>query len=84
VRPGEFTTVSVIPPKSTLTVTSTAAADVWIDGARVGQTPLVAFPVDLGTREIVLKRENGDVRRTTVVVTAKPAAVDVDFSKLRF
>ena len=84
VRPGEFTTVSVIPSKSTLTVTSTVAADVWIDGTRVGPTPLVGVPVELGTREIVLKRTNGDERRTTVMVTAKPAALEVDFSKPSF
>ena len=84
VRAGEFTTLSVIPSTSTLTVTSTAAADVWIDGARVGQTPLVAVPVELGTREIVLKRTNGDERRTTVMVTAKPMALEVDFSKPSF
>src|SRR5262252_7926844 len=45
VRPGEFTTVSVIPAKSTLTVNSTVAADVWVDGTRVGSTPLVGVPV---------------------------------------
>jgi hypothetical protein len=84
VRAGEFTTLSVIPSTSTLTVTATAAADVWIDGARVGQTPLVAVPVELGTREIVLKRTNGDERRTTVMVTAKPMALAVDFSKPSF
>jgi hypothetical protein len=84
VRAGEFTTLSVIPSTSTLTVTATAAADVWIDGARVGQTPLVAVPVELGTREIVLKRTNGDERRKTVMVTAKPTALEVDFSKPSF
>ena len=63
---------------------ATAAADVWIDGARVGQTPLVAVPVELGTREIVLKRTNGDERRKTVMVTAKPTALEVDFSKPSF
>jgi hypothetical protein len=40
--------------------------------------------VELGTREIVLKRTNGDERRTTVTVTAKPAALEVDFSKPSF
>ena len=84
VRAGEFTTLSVIPSTSTLTVTATAAADVWIDGARIGQTPLVAVPVELGTREIVLKRTNGDERRTTVMVTAKPTSLEVDFSKPSF
>jgi PEGA domain len=84
VQPGEFTTLSVVPPKSTLTVTSTVAADVWIDGVRIGQAPLVAIPVDLGTREIVLKTANGDERRRAVMVTAKPAGLDVDFSKPSF
>ena len=84
VQPGEFTTLSVVPPKSTLTVTSTAAAEVWIDGVYMGQAPLVAIPVDLGTREIVLKAANGDERRRAVMVTAKPVGLDVDFSKPSF
>jgi archaellum component FlaG (FlaF/FlaG flagellin family) len=81
VRPGAIESVSIVPPRSTMTVTSTTPADVWLDGAPAGQTPLVDLPVDLGVREVVLKTADGSQRRMTTTVTVKPATVSVDFSK---
>ena len=80
-KPGELVTLSVKPPPSTMTVTATEAAEVWLDGARVGETPLNAVPVELGTHEIVVKRAAGGERRFTVAVTVNPLMLNVDFSK---
>jgi hypothetical protein len=80
-KPGELVTLSVTPPPSTMTVTATEAAEVWLDGARVGETPLNAVPVELGTHDIVVKRAAGGERRFTVAVTVKPVTLTVDFSK---
>jgi hypothetical protein len=80
-KPGDTITVSVAPPRSALSVTATEAAEVWLDGSRVGDAPLAAFPVDLGTHEVILKRTGGGQRRFTVTVTMKPFTLDVDFSK---
>jgi hypothetical protein len=79
VRPGETATVRVTPEPSRLTVTATDTAEVWLDEARVGQTPLVAFPVPLGTHEVVVKRVAGGERRFTVRIGVKPFALHVDF-----
>jgi archaellum component FlaG (FlaF/FlaG flagellin family) len=79
--PGEVTSLTVAPPPSTVTVTATEAAEVWLDGARVGETPLNSLPVPLGTHEIVVKRAAGGERRMTVTVTVNPFALHVDFSK---
>jgi hypothetical protein len=79
VKPGEGTTLRLIPPSSTLTVTASDAADVWLDGARVGQTPLNAAPVPLGTHEVIVKREAGGERRFTVTIGANPFTLNVDF-----
>jgi hypothetical protein len=80
-KPGELVTLSVKPPPSTMTVTATEAAEVWLDGARVGETPLNAVSVELGTHEIVVKRAVGGERRFTVAVTVNPFTLNVDFSK---
>ena len=82
--PGEVTTLSVKPPPSTLTVTATEPAEVWLDGARVGETPLSALPVELGSHDIVVKRAAGGERRSTVTITVRPFTLDVDFSKPAF
>jgi hypothetical protein len=66
---------------STLTVTATEPAEVWLDGARIGDTPLDPRPVKLGTHEVVLKRAEGGERRVTITVTVNPFALHVDLSK---
>jgi len=81
VKPGENTTLSIPPPQSTIAVTANEAAEVLVDGARAGNTPLDGFAVDVGTREIVVRRAAGGERRYTVTVTTKPFALTVDFSK---
>ena len=81
VRPGEVTSLSIVPPRSALSVTATAPADVWLDGVRVGQTPLVQLPVELGTREVVVRNAAGDERRFTVTIAVKPTVLNVDFTK---
>jgi len=80
-KPGETTPVSITLPKTTISVTATPGASVSIDGTPVGQTPLVDFPVDLGTREIVLNNPVYGERRLTITATVKPVHVDVDLTK---
>ena len=79
VRPGASLPLSIVPPRSTLTVTSTTPAEVWLDGTLVGGTPLVNLPVDLGTREVLVKSADGRERRLTTVVTVKPTTLAVAF-----
>jgi hypothetical protein len=79
VKAGQFTSLSVVPPKSSLTLTSTTPADVWIDGTHVGPTPLTAVPVELGTRGIVVRNGDGVERQMTVTVTTKPVDLNVAF-----
>jgi hypothetical protein len=80
VQPGITTSLSLTVPQSTLTLTTTAPADVIIDGVSVGETPLTNHAIPLGTRDILLKSEAG-FRRLSVVVTAKPVVLNVDLSK---
>lgn len=79
VKAGQFASLSVVPPTSSLTLTSTTPADVWIDGTHVGPTPLTAVPVELGTRGIVVKNADGVERQLTVTVTTKPVNLSVEF-----
>jgi PEGA domain-containing protein len=81
VRPGEITVVSLTLPKTSVSVTATAPAQVWIDGNEVGETPIADLPVDIGTREFVLKNPTLGERHVTAAATVKPLRVDVDFTK---
>ena len=79
VKPGEATNLQLTPDPSRLTVTATDAAEVWLDGARLGDTPLNDAPVPLGSHEIVVKRAAGGERRFAVTIGAKPFTLNVEF-----
>jgi PEGA domain-containing protein len=79
VKPGEATNVQLTPDPSVLTVTAAEPADVWLDGTRLGETPLNAAPVPLGIHDIVVKRADGGERRFTVTIGTKPYNLAVDF-----
>jgi hypothetical protein len=79
--PGERKTLSIAPPHSSVTVTATEPAEVWIDGTRIGDTPMNEAPTELGTHEIVVRRAAGGEKRFNVTVTVKPLVLNIDFSK---
>jgi hypothetical protein len=79
IKPGETTNLRVTPGPSALTVTSPEAAEVWVDGAKVGETPLNAAPVPLGTHDVLVKRASGTERRYTITVGVKPFTLNADF-----
>jgi hypothetical protein len=79
VKPGDATNLQLTPGPSSLTVTASDAAEVWLDGTRLGDTPMNAMPVPLGVHEIVVKRAAGGERRFNVTIGAKPFTLNVDF-----
>lgn len=80
IRPAQTTTLN-LQPRSTLAVTANEPAEVSVDGAPVGSTPLARAAINIGTRTIVVKNGAGDERRFTMTVTTKPVQIDVDFTK---
>jgi hypothetical protein len=80
VKPGEATTIQLTPDPSTLTVTASEPAEVWLDGTRIGETPLNAAPVPFGVHEIVVRRAAGGERRFTTTIGSKPVTLTVDFA----
>jgi hypothetical protein len=79
IKPGATTNLRVTPEPSKLTVTSPEPAEVWVDGTKVGDTPLNAAPVPLGTHDILVKRAGGAERRFTITVGVKPFTLNADF-----
>jgi hypothetical protein len=79
IKPGAVTALSITPPKSTLTVTANSPSQVWMDGKLLGDTPLDAAPIDLGTHTVVVKRATGGERQIPVTITVKPLDLNVEF-----
>jgi hypothetical protein len=81
IEPGEERSVSLVPTGE-LSANATPWAEVFLDGKKVGETPLAALKVPLGTHEVVFKNPQFPERRVTVTVTASaPVAASVDFNK---
>jgi hypothetical protein len=79
IEPGGTTRVSVDVPDSTLTITGSVGAEVFVDGTKVGQTPLTDFPVKIGPRDVMVVAPSGATRHGSVTVTTKPTQLDLPF-----
>jgi len=67
-------------PTSTLTVTGSTGAEVFVDGAKAGEIPLEEYRVKLGTRDVMVVDQSGVTRHVTVTVTTRPARIDVELT----
>ena len=79
IKPTETATINLVP-RTGISITSTRPAQVLIDGTMAGDTPLLSYPIDLGTHNVVVRSATGQ-RQISVTATSKPAQLDVDFSK---
>ena len=77
---GEETPLN-LTPTGRVNLNAVPWAEVWMDGTRVGETPIANLEVPLGTREFVFKHPQHGERRVTTTISATPAAVSVDFTK---
>ena len=78
VKPGETTTLR-LSPTSPLTVTATETMAVFLDGARVGETPVKALQVAVGVHEVLVKKAGGAERKYSVTVGGNPVTLNADF-----
>lgn len=81
VRPGETASLS-IEPKGQVNLNAIPWAEVFIDGEKLGETPMANVPVTIGTREFLFRHPEFGERRVTAVVTMKETThVNVDLTK---
>jgi hypothetical protein len=81
IKPGEQARLSIVPSPSSITITATLPSTVVIDEERVGDTPVTGRPINLGSRDIIVRATSGAERRFSITVTSMPVHLDVDFSK---
>ncbi len=82
VAPGQVASVKVEWPNGALALNAQPWADVWIDGERIGETPIGNHALPIGPHEVVFRHpELGEqVVRTTVSLKA-PSRLSVDMRK---
>ncbi len=82
VSPGKTASLAIELPQGLLSINAQPWAEVWIDGERVGETPIANHATRLGSHEVLFKHPQLGERRETVLVTARqPARIGVDLRR---
>jgi hypothetical protein len=82
VRPNTAAEVRLDLPAVTLSVNAQPWAEVFVDGERVGETPIGTLSRPVGRHEIVLRHpELGERRRTVMLTTNGPNRISVDMRR---
>jgi hypothetical protein len=70
------------PPTSTVSLNAMPWAEVFIDGRKVGETPLAHVSIAVGAHEIVFRHPQlGEQSRSLTVTAAGPTRLSVDLRK---
>ncbi len=82
VQAGRTATLRLEAPNGTLHINAVPWAEVWMDGQRIGETPIGNLQTAIGSRELVFRHPDLGERKTTVTVTLKDAArISMDLRK---
>jgi hypothetical protein len=82
VQPGKVSPISMNWPTGTIAINAQPWADVWIDGEKVGETPIGNLSLPIGPHEIVFRNPDLGEQHEAVTVTLKaPSRVSVDLRK---
>ena len=79
VTPGDATRLSLAPPSSSLSITTSEPAEVWVDGTSLGESPIADTPMKLGMHD-VRARSAAHEKWLRVRVTTQPTQVNVDLA----
>ncbi len=82
VSAGKVTPIKIDFPKGTIALNAVPWAEVWVDGEKVGDTPIGNLSLALGSHEIVFRHpELGEQRHAAMVTLNAPARLSVDLRK---
>ena len=74
VAAGRTAQVQITPPNGRLSINALPWAEVWLNGARLGQTPIANLSHPIGTHDVILRHPQLGERRATVTVSLKDTA----------
>ena len=79
VPPGKVAAISADLPNGSVNLQAAPWAEVWIDGQRVGETPIGNLSVPIGPHEVVFKHPQfGEKRHAISVTLSAPVRLSVD------
>ena len=82
VNAGKTTTTSVELPNGTISLNATPWAEVFVDGERVGETPIGNLSRPIGRHEVIFRNPQlGDHHETVFVTVEGTVRLGVDLRK---
>jgi hypothetical protein len=79
---GKTTRLPLALPNGSISLNATPWAEVWIDGEKVGETPIGNYALTIGPHEIVFKNPDlGEQHHAATVTAAAPVKLSVDLTK---
>jgi hypothetical protein len=82
VTPGQVASLKLDMPKATVALNALPWAEAWVDGERIGETPIGSVSLSIGPHEVVFRHpELGERRVVTTVTLGTPAKVTIDMRK---
>jgi hypothetical protein len=78
ILPGKVAPLVIELPQGSVSLNASPWAEVWIDGRRIGETPIGNVSVPIGPHEIVFRHpELGEKKQAVSVTTGAPVRVSV-------
>ena len=82
VAPGRVSNVKIDFPKGTIALNAVPWAEVWVDGEKVGDTPIGNLSLTIGSHEILFRHPDlGEQRHAATVTLNSQARLSVDLRK---
>ncbi len=78
VTPGKVTGLTIDPPNGLVNLNAVPWAEVWVDGQRVGETPIGNLQVPIGPHEVIFRHPQfGEKRHAISVTLGQPTRLSV-------
>jgi hypothetical protein len=82
VAPGKVSSIAIDPPTGTIAMNALPWAEVWVDGNKIGETPIGNHQISIGPHAVVFRHpELGEREQTVLVTLTNPARISVDLRK---
>jgi hypothetical protein len=82
VAPGRIMPIKIDFPKGTIALNAIPWAEVFVDGAKVGDTPIGNLQLTIGPHDIVFRNPDlGEQRHAATITVNTPARLSVDLRK---
>jgi hypothetical protein len=82
VGPGRVTPIRIDFPKGTIALNAIPWAEVWVDGVKVGETPIGNLQLTIGPHDIVFRNPDlGEQRHAATITVDTPGRLSVDLRK---